>query len=574
MSAIADLPPALWLLGAALLLCFTPNRASALLTVLVPLGALALLLQMEPGMSHSLSVAGLELRPLELGRVNFVFGVIFLLISSIASVYAWHVEDRWQRVMATAYAAGALGVTFAGDFFTLLVFWEVMAVGSAWLVFARRQPDSIRAGFRYLIVHMAGGSILLGGILLHYRETGTLLLNAFSPGDDLAAWLILIGVCINVALPPLHAWLPDAYPKATVTGAIYMSALTTKSAVYVLLILFPGWDILIYMGVIMALYGVVYAVLANDIRQILAYHIISQVGYMVAGVGIGTELSMNGTVAHAYSHILYKALLFMGAGAVIQATGVSRLSDLGGLAGKMRPVVCLFMIGAFSISGFPLFNGFISKSIIVSAAGEAHYPVVMLGLLLASVGTFLHTGLKIPVFTFWGRDARLEVRRLPANMYLAMSVTALLCILYGVAPGLLYSILPYNRSYHPYTAYHLVESVQLLTFTFIAFWIFREKLAGERCIALDTDWFYRRGAALLDGLLLQPVNGFFTACASLRGKIVEGVIRAFRNPYRWLRMNAGPSGAFMPDRERPYLASPVVWVLLAFVLLASTAILA
>ena len=573
MSAIADMPPAIWLLLAALLLCVVPNRVRALLTVLVPLGALALLLQMEQGLSLSLSVAGLELRPFALGRVNFVFGVIFLLISSIASVYAWHVDDRWQQVMATAYAAGALGVTFAGDFFTLLVFWEVMAIGSAWLVFARRQPDSIRAGFRYLMVHIAGGSILLGGILLHYRTSGSLLLTPLSPGDGMAAWLILIGVCVNVALPPLHAWLADAYPKATVTGAIYMSALTTKSAVYVLLVLFPGWEILIYMGVIMALYGVVYAVLANDIRQILAYHIISQVGYMVAGVGIGTELSMNGTVAHAYSHILYKALLFMGAGAVIQATGVSRLSDLGGLAGKMRAVVWLFMIGAFSISGFPLFNGFISKSIIVSAAGEAHYPVIFLGLMLASVGTFLHTGLKIPVFTFWGKDAGLTVRRLPANMYLAMSVTAVLCTLYGVAPGLLYGMLPYDRTYHPYTGYHLVESVQLLTFTFIAFWIFREKLAGERCIALDTDWFYRRGAPALDALVVRPVNACFTACAALRGKIVEHTVEAFRNPYRWLKSNKGPAGVFIPDRERPYLAGPVVWVLLAFVLLASATFL-
>lgn len=573
MSAIAEMPPAIWLLGAAFLLCFTRNRVSSAITVLVPLGALALLLQMDPGSSVTFSFAGLELRPFELGPVNRVFGIIFLLISAIAGTYAWHVKDRWQQVMATAYAAGALGVTFAGDFFTLLVFWEVMAVASSWLVFARRQSDSIRSGFRYLMVHFAGGSILLGGILWHYHESGSLLLTTLSPGDGPAAWLILVGVCVNVALPPLHAWLPDAYPKATVTGAIFMSALTTKSAVYVLLVLFPGWEILVYMGVIMTLYGVVYAVLANDIRQILAYHIISQVGYMVAGVGIGTELSMNGTVAHAYSHILYKALLFMGAGAVIQATGVSRLSDLGGLLHKMRPVVWLYMIGAFSISGVPLLNGFISKSIIVSSAGEAHYPGIMLCLLFASIGTFLSTALKIPVFAFWGKDAGLSVRPLPGNMYLAMSIVAFLCVLYGIAPALLYGMLPYDRTYHPYTAYHLVESIQLLTFTFIGFWVLREKLAGKRCIALDTDWFYRRGAPLIDAWLVHPVNVLFTVGGFLRGKLVESVNRAFRNPYHWAKLNTGPAWSFLPDRERPYLGAIVIWILVAFVLFATTAFL-
>jgi multicomponent Na+:H+ antiporter subunit D len=574
MTVIESIPPAVWLLSAAVLLCFVPLRLGRWISVLVPVLALIMLFRMEKEASISLSFAGLQLSPFQIGSVNFVFGIIFLIISGIAGIYAWHITDRSQRVMSTLYAAGALGVTFAGDFFTLLVFWEVMAVGSAWLIFARREKASIEAGFRYLIVHFVGGSIFMGGILLFYQQTGSLLLVSIDQEMGLPAWLMLIGVCINVALPPLHAWLPDAYPKATITGAVFMSALTTKSAVYVLLILFNGWEILIYLGLTMALYGVVYAVLANDIRQILGYHIISQVGYMVAGVGIGTELSMNGTIAHAYSHILYKALLFMGAGAVIQATGVSRLSDLGGLASRMRGVVLLFMIGAFSISGFPLFNGFISKSMIVSSAGLAHYPVIMLGLLLASVGTFLHTGLKIPVFTFWGKDARLTVQPIPMNMYLAMSITAFLCILYGVAPGLLYGLLPYDATYKPYTGYHLVEAIQLLTFTFIAFWLFREKLAGERCVALDTDWFYRRGAKPVDSFFVLPVNALFSYGAKLRTQLVEFSVQIFRNPLGWFGWNAGPKSAFLPDRERSVLGGPVFWILLIFVCVATTAIFA
>ncbi|NBD37792.1 MAG: Na(+)/H(+) antiporter subunit D [Verrucomicrobia bacterium] len=571
MSAIVDLPPALWLVLTAAVLSVVKGRAGGIVAVAAPLAALGLLLWPGADRHLALEVGGLDLILFQTGPVNLLFGIIFLLISSIGALYAFHVQDRGQRTMAMLYAAGALGVTFAGDLFTLLVFWEVMAVSSSWLVFARKEAASLRAGFRYLMVHLAGGSVLMAGILLHYHATGSLALTRFTPGDGLAAWLILIGVCLNAALPPLHAWLPDAYPRATVTGAVFMSALTTKSAVYVLMVLFPGWQLLVYMGVLMTLYGVVYAVLANDIRRILAYHIISQVGYMVTGVGIGTELSLDGTAAHAYSHILYKALLFMGAGAVIQATGASKLSELGGLSRKMRPVLWLFMIGAFSISGFPLFNGFISKSMVVSAAGDAHYPVVMLGLFLASVGTFLSIGLKIPLFAFGGKEARLEVARLPGNMYLAMGTVAGLCILYGIAPGLLYSILPYKSSYHPYTAYHLVESIQLLTFTFIGFWILRGKLAGKPYIALDTDWFYRRGAPVADRLLVGPVFGLFEAAARMRTACAKRVAAAFANPYRWFRMNRGPADIFSPDRERPSFSTSVLWLVLVFIGLAAFA---
>ncbi len=565
MNGMLELPPALLLSGTALVLPLLPRWSRAPTTVVMPLLALGWLLGVESGATITAPFAGFDLVLFQLDRLNFVFGIIFLLIASVASIYAWHVRDTGQQVAAMFYGAGALGVTFAGDLLTLLLFWELMAVASAWLVFARRRPESTRAGFRYLLVHLTGGTILLGGILLHYAATGSLLLEPITAQSGVAGWLILLGVAINVALPPFHAWLPDAYPRATVSGAIYLSALTTKSAVYVLVKLFAGWEILIYGGAAMALYGVVYAVLANDIRQILAYHIISQVGYMVAGVGIGTELALNGTVAHAYSHILYKALLFMGAGAVLHATGRSQLTELGGLAPKMRAVLWLFMIGAFSISGFPLFNGFISKSMIVSAAGQAHHETVMLLLLLASVGTFLHTGLKIPVFTFWGNDRNLETRPVPTNMYLAMGLLALACTVYGVAPGLLYRMLPFPVTYHPYTASHLVEAVQLLTLTFVGFWLLRDKLAGEPFIALDTDWFYRRGAAPVTRWIVVPINAAFTRAASLRDALVRFVARGFANPRSWLYPRRGGLKPFDPDRERAPISASLAFTLLVLI---------
>ncbi len=572
MNGVPEFPLALPLILLALILPFIPRLARGVLTVLVPLILLGVLLQIEPGTRITTSLAGFDLIIFQVGKVNFVFGVIFLLISSIASLYAFHIRDVSQQCAAVLYAAAAIGLTFSGDFLTLLIFWEVMALASAWLVLARRRPASNEAGFRYIMVHFFGGSVLFGGIMILYAQTGSLELTALSPDHGLAAWLILVGVAVNVALPPLHAWLPDAYPQATVTGAIFMSALTTKSAVYVLMTLFPGWPILIYGGVFMALYGVVYAVLANDIRQILAYHIISQVGYMVTGVGIGTALSLNGTAAHAYSHILYKALLFMGAGAVIQATGKSKLTELGGLAPKMRVVLVLFMIGAFSISGFPLFNGFISKSIIVSSAGKAHIEWAYLLLMLASVGTFLHTGLKIPVFTFWGEQRDLKVRKLPWNMYAAMGVVAFLCFFYGVVPGALYKMLPFEMKYQPYTAYHLIESVQLLIFTFIGFWVLRGKLAGEPYIALDTDWIYRRGSSLALRFLVEPINAGFAFGARCRSAIVSACSRSFHNPLEWFRLRSGSGPLFNPDLERPSLGALIGTVVAMVVVLGIVAL--
>lgn len=567
MTGIPELPPAFLLIAGALLLPVLPAILRSFVTVAFPLVALGCLVQFDHGTLLTAGFAGFELVLLQVSNLNFVFGVIFLLISAIASLYAWHIRDVGQQVAAMLYGAGAIGATLAGDLLTLLLFWELMAVSSAWLVFARGRADSTAAGFRYLMVHFVGGSILFGGIVLLYAQTGSLLLNALTPDQGLGAWLILLGVCVNAAVPPLHPWLPDAYPKATITGAIFMSALTTKTAVYILLVLFPGWDILIYAGLVMTLYGVVYAVLVNDIRQILAYHIISQVGYMVTGIGIGTALSLNGTAAHAYSHILYKALLFAGAGAVIYTTGKSKLTELGNLRKHTPVIAVLFMVGAFSIAGFPLFNGFISKSIIVSAAGEAHHPIVMLGLHLASVGTFLSIGLKIPAFAFWGPERNLEIRPLPRTMYAAMGVLALLCIFYGLFPGPLYRILPFDVPYHPFTAYHFVESGQILIFSFLAFWVLRMVLVPKAKLNLDTDWLYRRGAPWADRLVVGPVVAFFEGGVTARGAIANFVSRRFANPQAWFNPFRRSVDLFNPDRERGPLGASIGWAILFIVLI-------
>ncbi len=508
------------------------------------------------GFLQKLPFLGYELILCEVTRLTRVFGVIFALIAFIGGVYAYHQKEAGQQCAALLYAGGALGVTFAGDYFTLFVFWELMAVASTYLVWGRRTAEAEGAGMRYLLVHLFGGGLLFAGILMHTAEVGTLRIIHLIPKHDLASYLMLAGVALNAAVPPLHAWLADAYPKATVTGAVFMSAFTTKSAVLVLIKIFAGWQILLYFGVMMALYGVVYAVLANDIRSILAYHIISQVGYMVAGVGIGTEMAINGTTAHAFSHILYKALLFMGAGVVLETTKRSKLTELGGLAKLMPWTLWLYMIGAFSISGFPLFNGFISKSMVVAAAGEAYLDAAVLLLLLASVGTFLHTGLKLPYFTWWSEPTGpIRKTKTPLNMHIAMGLAAFLCTLFGVYPKLLYDYLPYAVHYQPYTVAHLTETAQILTFTFIAFWLLRYKLAGEALLPIDTDWVYRRPAALARRVFVDGVFSAFDFFEKISLKVVAALVQFVRNPLV-------PFHADKPDYDPDRQRLPMQWVIL------------
>ena len=566
MPIEATFPPALIMLAGAILLPMLPRNCRSFFSLFVPLVALGFVWLAPSGTHLTLKLMDYHLVVYKVDKLSRVFGMIFALITVIGCLFAFHVKEAAKQTSALLYSAGALGVTFAGDFITLFVFWELMSIPSTYLIWARGTRESEKAGMRYLMFHIFGGGLLFAGILIHTAETGGILIEQLTARNSLSSWLILAGVALNAAVVPLHAWLSDAYPKATVTGAVFLSALTTKTAVYVLLRVFPGWEILITLGVLMALYGVVFAVLANDIREILAYHIISQVGYMVTGAGIGTEMAINGASAHAFSHILYKALLFMGAGAVLHTTGKSKLTDLGGLRKRQPLILWLYMIGAFSISGFPLFNGFISKSMVIAAAGAAHHQMAMLLLLLASVGTFLHTGLKLPYGTWYGEDKGISPLPPPRNMYFAMAAAAFFCLLHGIMPGLLYDMLPYQVHFAPYTFPHLVETSQILIFTFVAFWIFRKQLAGEIGITLDVDWFYRRPARWVQRIFLEDLETAFNKVETLSMDIVGKLSLLSKNPMLLFTKSGGKY--FSPDTYRPAIQTLIVLVLFSFVLIS------
>lgn len=471
----------------------------------IPIASLLILLLTSKGffgeipfISWKMHFVGKELILARIDSLSLVFAYAFTIIAICANVYSLHIKNDWEHFVSMIYFGSTLGAVFAGDLFTLYIFWETMAISAVFLIWFRGTKASRDAGFRYLIWHVIGGALLLSGIVLHVQKTDSTIFTSFIEFFSLSIGgfpyiLILLGFMLNAAVIPLHSWLTDSYPEASITGAIYMTAFTTKTAVYALVRGFPGLEILAWLGAIMAMYGVVYAVIVNDGRRLLAYHIVSQIGYMVCGVGLGTQLALNGAVSHAFCHIIYKGLLFMGMGAVIEVTGKSKFTELGGLYRYIPVTFSLYMVGALSISGFPLFSGFVSKSMTVFASAELHLPVIFLLLEGATIGSYLHTGLRLPWNVWFSKEPVITAREPPKNMLIAMAMAAFLCVFFGTYPGykILYALLPYPVEYEPYEPLKVVTIMQLFAFTTLAFFIYREKYRGVEATVLDTDWFGR-----------------------------------------------------------------------------------
>lgn len=501
---MTGLNPALVFIIAGVILPLLPAPARRYTVLFVPLIACALLLLTPFGNYGQISIFGLDLTTYRLDKLAFVWALIFHIAAFIGALYAFHLKDTVQQVAALLYQGAAIGAVLAGDLLTLFIWWEITAIASVFLIWARRTERAYRAGMRYLIIQIGSGVILLTGVLMYLHDTGNLAFNNLGL-TSVATWFIFVAFGIKCAFPLLHNWLQDAYPEATVTGTVILSAFTTKLAVYALARGYAGTEILIWIGAIMTAFPIFFAVIENDLRKVLSYSLNNQLGFMVVGIGIGTEMALNGTAAHAFSHILYKALLFMSMGAVLYRVKTIKASELGGLYKSMPWTTVFCIIGSMSISAFPLFSGFISKSMILTAVAIEHHTVIWLILLLASAGVMDHSGIKIPFFAFFAHDSGKRCEEAPPHMLWAMGIAAFLCIAIGVYPDTLYSILPYPVDYAPYTATHVITQLQLLMFSALAFTVLF--LAGLyppeiRSINLDTDWLYRKVATSV----LNPVR--------------------------------------------------------------------
>ncbi|MGB0921123.1 MAG: Na(+)/H(+) antiporter subunit D [Alphaproteobacteria bacterium] len=566
MIVIEAVNPGLILMLGALFVPFLQGKGRQLFMLALPFAAAAHLLTAEHGMHGLIPFLGFDLVTFRLDQLSFVFGLIFLIAALLGIIYSLHLKDTIQHVSALLYSGAGVGAVFAGDLITLFVFWEVTAISSVFLIWARRTETAYKAGMRYLIIQVGSGVLLLSGLVILAVETGSIAFDHFNVTQMAdftpATFLIFIAFGIKCAFPFMHNWLQDAYPQATVTGTVILSAFTTKLAVYALARGFAGLDILIPIGATMTAFPVFFAVIENDLRKVLAYSLNNQLGFMVVGIGIGSAMAINGTVAHAFSHILYKALLFMGMGAVLYRVGTTKATELGGLYRSMPLTTIFTIIGAMSISAFPLFSGFISKSMILAAAAEEHMWLTWAILLFASAGVLEHSGIKIPYFSFFAHDSGKRPKEAPANMLIAMAITAALCIGIGVYPAPLYAILPNHVDFEPYTIGHVVTQMQLLMFAILAFvFLVKTKLYPPEIPSLniDTDWLYRK-------LAPRMVKDMRLSIREVRGNAWDLVRRATDRTIHHAYRHHGPQGIVARTWAT---GSMVLWVavLLAIVLL-------
>lgn len=529
---VLGIPPGLFLIAGALLVPLFQGRWRQMYMLFLPLAGLWCLVDGASGTFFNFTFFEYEIVPVRIDRLSLIFGYIFHIAAAVSVIYAWHNKNIVEQMAGLAYAGSGIGALFAGDLITLFVYWEAMAVTSVFLIWARRTDAAYSAGMRYLIIQIGSGVLLLSGAILLAHQTGSIAFEKMTLGS-LATWLILFAFGIKCAFPLMHNWLQDAYPEATVTGTVFLSAFTTKCAVYALARGFPGTELLIYVGAAMTVLPIFYAVIENDLRRVLAYSLNSQLGFMVVGIGIGTTLAINGAAAHAAVSTLYKALLFMSVGAVLYRVGTAKASELGGLY-KSMPLTALFcIVGAASISAFPLFSGFVAKSLVLSAAGYKGYLVIWLILLLASAGAVLHSGIKIPFSTFFANDSGKRCKEAPVNMLLAMGITAFLCIAIGVYSPWLYSLLPYEVKYEPYTTSHVINQLQFLIFAGLAFAVlirFKIYPRETNSINLDFDITYRKWLpAIYKWLIRSTRDGWQSILEDLRQGVHRFVAYMFRH---------------------------------------------
>ncbi len=479
--------------AAILVFCIRNHFVNSFILLIIPLFCLYQILNIPFGDNFNLLFYNNELQLLYVDKLSRIFGLIFCIAAFTGNLYALHVKDKVQQVATLLYSGSAIGAVFSGDLISLFFYWEGTALASVFLIWARRTEGSFYTGVRYLIIQVLSGIILLTGILILSNNAESLKFQKMEL-YSLSSWLIFISFGIKAAFPLLHNWLQDSYPASTVTGTVILSAFTTKLAIYALARGFPGTEILIYIGAIMTIFPIFFAEIENDLRRVLAYSLNNQLGFMVVGIGIGTEMALNGTVSHAFAHILYKSLLFMSVGAVLFRTGTSKASDLGGLYKTMPYTMVFCLIGAASISAFPLFSGFVTKSLILDAAAYKNYTFIWLVLVFASAGVLSHSGIKIPYFTFFSHDSGLRPKEAPFHMLLSMGIISFLCIFIGIFPDTLYYFLPYDVIYKPYTVSHVLSQLQLLIFALLAFTILM-KLGLHppeiKAINIDSDWLYR-----------------------------------------------------------------------------------
>ena len=536
------LHPGLVLILTGLLIILVPAKNATLRRILMMVGPVLSLIatwQLHEGVMEYQLVPGLTLELMHVDQLARIFVIVFSFTSLMAGIYTLNTKNKWETVAEAVYAGSSISVVLAGDYITMIIFWELMALSSWLIVMSNRTLASRRAGFRYLLMHMFGGNMLLAGVILKVSQ-GSLAISSLAAGaHDAAYWLFLIGVGVNAVLPPFNSWIADAYPEATIGGTVYMGSYTTKVGIYALIRLFAGTEMLLIFGTFMAIYGACMALIENDLRRLFCYHIISQLGYMITSLACGGALGVDGAAAHAFNHILYKGTLLMCAGAVVAATGRRKITELGGLYKQMPLTAFCFLIASFAISGVPLLNGFVSKAVIMHAVHHGGFEWAAWLLTIASVGTWLSVALKVNWFVFFGPcDNIPKADPVPLNRKIAMVMGAASCAVTGLFPKLVYGLTPFQSDGHPFTFDHVAEYISLFVASSVVFFLLRKKMAPHEAETLNFDWIYRKPLAWIVTGISRGLYAFMCWCDVHVLKNMQGLGRRMGNPYEWTKNSA------------------------------------
>lgn len=520
--------PGIMLIVGALLVPVLPHapRQAYMLALIAVSGYLTF--GIETGVHSTANLGGLELILVRAEAMTKPFALVFHLAAALNVFYAMHDPNKTTAAAGLAYAGAAIAALFAGDFLTLFLYWELTAVTSVFLVLAGHSSRTLGAAMRYLLMQVGSGVLLLAGAVMLWRDGTGLTIQAIDALTP-AGLCLLIAFGIKAAFPLVNGWLQDAYPEASVTGTVMLSAFTTKLAIYMLALCFAGFTPLIYIGAVMAVLPVFFAAIENDLRRVLAYSLNNQLGFMVIGIGIGTQLAINGTVAHAFASTIYQGLLFMALGAVLHRTGTAKASELGALW-KSMPLTAIFCtVGALSIISFPLFSGFVTKSFTLGAVAKEGYFFVWLAMVFATVGAVQHIFVKAVYLPFFGPAAKpVKAQEAPLGMLIAMGLAATLCLGIGVYPEPLYALLPYGARYEVWKTGYVLGELQLLFFAGLGFVVL--SMRGLYPVAVDTsvlntDWLFRRALPRVTMAIAGPVLRLWLV---VLGGLKRGVLQALR----------------------------------------------
>ena len=517
---------------------------------------------------------------IHLDSLAWTFMLVFCIIAVLNGIYGIGIQHRYECGMSMVYAGSVMGVILAGDCLSLIFFWEISAFASMYVVYCKHDRASARASFRYILMHAFGGNMLLAGLIIYMFHYGNTLGHLSECVGEPCFWLIAVGIAVNAAIPPLHAWLPDAYPESTATGTVYLSSFTTKAAIYLMLRMMSGLTDLVWIGAIVAIYGACMAIMENGIRRLLAYHIVSQLGMMIAAAGAGEAIGIDAATAHAFTNILFKGVLMMGAGAVIYATGRSNITELGGLAKKMPVTAVCFLISSLAIAGLPGLSGFVSKALIMDAIHEAGYTVPALLLTAGGVGTLLSITLKINYFVFFGpcEDEKVSevTRKIPFSMKLAMILGTAATIAIGVFPQKFYSLMPYSTIVEPYHMGHVLEYIAIFIGGSIPFFLYIKKMKPHEEITVDFDWFYRKPFNTLIQWISHVLERIFAWCSVHSARGAEYLRLHFGDPTLWTKSSRSVRiRNFSFENENRLvgdIVTAIVSVLVAMLIIAAIAV--